>query len=88
MAQSQSNESPAPNRLRVRRMAARDFLEPKAGLERAAMKAGPVDFVQGSKGRLGSPSVPSGRRGRDVRVAAAALIRNGRNGGKGKVGGG
>lgn len=78
MAESQSNESPAPNRLRVRRLAARDFLEPHAGTERAAMKQGPVGFVQGSKGKLGVPSVPSGRRGRDVRVAAAALIGKGR----------
>jgi hypothetical protein len=76
---SQSNESPALNRTRVRRVAARDFLQPKAGLERGAMKQGPVSYQPSSRGReLGAPSKPGGLQGRDVRVAAAALVRKGR----------
>lgn len=47
---SVSNESPAPNRARVRRMAARDFVGAHAGLERAAMKQGPVSALEGSRG--------------------------------------
>lgn len=77
MAESQSNESPAPGRLRVRRQAARDFLEPKGGLERAAMKQGPVRFMPGSHpGVLGSASKPGGFRGRDVRRAAVNNLRS------------
>lgn len=42
--------------------------------EQQAQKDGPVDYVQGSRGRLGSPSVLGGLRGRDVRAAAVARV--------------
>lgn len=42
--------------------------------ERQAMQAGPVEYMPGSKGPLGSPSEPGGLRGRDVRAAAAKRL--------------
>ena len=47
--------------------------------EREAHQEGPVDFVQGSRGRLGVPSVLAGLRGRDVRAAAVARVRGKRS---------
>lgn len=74
---SQSNESPAPGRVRVRRVAARDFLEPKAGMERTAMKQGPVSFQEGSHpGPLGAVNRSRGLKGRDVRNAAVNNLRS------------